>query len=87
MADFKAREDARKAVRSIVGDVNVMAFDSADGIYKFACEKAGMDLTEIVSFKDAFRGLSASKKLKLAMDASPVSGSNEECSFKNIRIG
>lgn len=85
MADFKARENARKAVRSIVGDVNVMAFDSAEEIYKFACEKAGMDLNEIVSFKDAFRGLSAAKGSKLALDASPISGSNEEC-FKGIRI-
>lgn len=87
MADFKARETARKAVRSIVGDVNVMTFDSAEEIYKFACEKAGMDLNEIVSFKDAFRGLSAAKGMKLALDASPVSGSNEEClNLKNIRI-
>lgn len=85
MADFKARETARKAVRSVVGDVNVMAFDSAEEIYKFACEKAGMDLNEIVSFKDAFRGLSAAKGSKLALDASPISGSNEEC-FKGIRI-
>lgn len=84
MADFKAREDARKAVRSIVGDVNVMAFDSAEDIYKFACGKSGMDLDEIVSFKDAFKGLSAGKS-KLALDASPVSGSNEEC-LKDIRI-
>lgn len=85
MADFKAREEARKAVRGFVGDVNVMAFDSAEDIYKFACGKSGMDLNEIVSFKDAFKGLSAGKSKALALDASPVSGSNEEC-FKDIRI-
>ena len=34
--------------------------------------------------KDAFAGLQAGKA-KLALDASPVSGSNEDC-FKNIRI-
>lgn len=84
LADYKAREIARKSVRSIVGDVDVFAFDSADEIYKFACEKAGMDLTDIASYKDAFRGLSA-RKGKLAMDASPISGSNEEC-FKDIRL-
>lgn len=83
-ADFMARETARKAVRSIVGDVNVMTFDSTEEIYKFACEKAGMDLNEIVSYKDAFKGLTAGKS-KLALDASPKCGSNEEC-FKNIRI-
>lgn len=83
-ADFNARECARKAVRSVVGDVNVMSFDSAEDIYKFACEKAGMDLNDIVSYKDAFKGLTAGRS-KLALDASPKCGSNEEC-FKNIRI-
>ena len=84
MADFKARDCARKSVRSIVGDVDIFAFDSAEDIYKFACKEAGMNLDEIVSFKDAFAGLQAGK-MKLALDASPVSGSNEEC-FKNIRL-
>lgn len=84
MADFKARDCARKSVRSIVGDVDIFAFDSAEDIYKFACKEAGMNLDEIVSFKDAFAGLQAGKA-KLALDASPVSGSNEEC-FKNIRL-
>ena len=84
MEDFKARDMARKSVRSIVGDVDIFAFDSADDIYKFACKEAGMNLDEIVSFKDAFAGLQAGKS-KLALDASPVSGSNEEC-FKNIRL-
>lgn len=84
MEDFKARDVARKSVRSIVGDVDIFAFDSADEIYKFACKEAGMNLDEIVSFKDAFAGLQAGKS-KLALDASPVSGSNEEC-FKNIRL-
>ena len=83
-ADFKAREDARKAVRSIVGDVNVMTFDSAEDIYKFACEQASMDVNDIVSYKDAFKGLTAGKS-KLALDASSISGSNEEC-FADIRI-
>jgi len=84
LADFKARETARKAVRKMVGDVDVFAFDSAEDIYKFACEKSGMDLNEIVSYKDAFRGLTATKS-KLALDASPISGSNVEC-LKDIRI-
>lgn len=84
LADFKARETARKAVRKMVGDVDVFAFDSAEEIYKFACEKSGMDLTEVASYKDAFRGLTASKS-KLALDASPISGSNVEC-LKDIRI-
>ena len=84
MEDFKAREIARKSVRKIVGDVDVFAFDSAEEIYKFACEKAGMDLNEIVSYKDAFRGLTAGKT-KLALDASPISGSDVEC-LKDIRV-
>ena len=84
MEDYKAREIARKAVRKTVGDVDVFAFDSADEIYKFACEKAGVDLTDVACYKDVFKGLSA-RKGGLAMDASPVSGSNEEC-FKDIRL-
>ena len=84
MEDFKARETARKAVRKVVGDVDVFAFDSAEEIYKFACEKSGMDLNEIVSYKDAFRGLTAGKT-KLALDASPISGSDVEC-LKDIRV-
>lgn len=82
--DFKGRDCARKAVRSIVGDVDIFAFDSAEDIYKFACGQAGMDLEGIANFKDAFIGLKAGKA-KLAMDASPISGSNEEC-LKNIRL-
>lgn len=84
IADFKARETARRAVRKMVGDVDVFAFDSADEIYKFACEKAGMNLNEIANYKDAFCGLSMAKG-KLALDASPNSGSDVEC-FKDIRL-
>ena len=82
--DFKAREEARKSVEPIIGDVNVMAFDSCNDIYKLACEKEGLPVNEIVSYKDALTGYMAGKA-KLAEDASPVSGSNEEC-FKDIRV-
>ena len=87
IADFKAREEARKAVKSTVGDVNVMAFDSCEDIYKFACEKAGMNLNEIASYKDAFKGFSAGKALKggLALDATPKSSGNVEECLKDIR--
>lgn len=84
IADFKAREEARKSVESIVGEINVMAFDSCSDIYKLACEKEGLPVNEIVSYKDALTGYMAGKA-KLAEDASPVSGSNEEC-FKDIRV-
>lgn len=84
MEDYKARDCARKSVRHIVGDVDVFAFDSAEEIYKFACEKAGMDLDGIANYKDAFKGLSAGKS-KLVLDASSINGSNEEC-FKGIRV-
>ena len=84
--DFKAREKARKEVRHLIGDVNVFAFDSADEIYKMACEKGGLDCKEISSFKDAFKGLSLAKS-KLVADAAPAkSDGNEEC-FNNIRLG
>ena len=87
MEDFKAREEARKSVKSTLGEINVMAFDSCEDIYKLACEKAGLNLDEIASYKDAFKGFSAGKALKggLALDATPKSSGNEEC-FKNIRV-
>jgi len=84
MADFKARDDARKAVKSVIGDVNVMAFDSCEEIYKLACEKAGMNVSEIASYKDAFAGFMSAKS-RLALDAAPISSGNEEC-LKNIRV-
>ena len=53
-----------------------------------ACEKAGLNVSEIANFKDAFVGYSFANKAnkgKLALDAAPKSSGNEEC-FKNIRI-
>lgn len=85
IADFKAREEARKSVKSVIGDVNVMAFDSCDEIYKMACEKAGMNVEEIASYKDAFKGF-MSVKGKLALDAAPKSSGNVEECLKDIRI-
>jgi len=85
MAEFKCRDVARKAVKGIVGDIDIFAFDSAEDIYKFACKEAGMNCEEIASYKDAFTGLQAGKA-KLAMDASPVSGSNDKECFKDIRL-
>lgn len=86
--DFKAREDARKSVKPVLGEINVMAFDSCDEIYKMACEKAGLNVEEIASYKDAFRGFSAGKanKAGLALDATPKSSGNVEECFKDIRI-
>lgn len=86
--DFKAREDARKSVKSVLGEINVMAFDSCDEIYKMACEKAGLNVEEIANYKDAFRGFSAGKanKAGLALDATPKSSGNVEECFKDIRI-
>lgn len=82
--DFKAREEARKSVKSAVGDVNVMAFDSCEDIYKFACEHVGMNLNEIANYRDAFKGY-MSFKGKLALDAAPKCGGIEEC-LKDIRV-
>lgn len=90
MQDFKARDEARKNVKSTLGEINVMAFDSCADIYKMACEKAGLNVSEIANYKDAFIGFTAGSKANkavLALDASPKSGSNvEECLKKNIRV-
>ena len=90
MQDFKARDEARKNVKSTLGEINVMAFDSCADIYKMACEKAGLNVSDIANYKDAFIGFTAGSKANkavLALDASPKSGSNvEECLRKNIRV-
>lgn len=90
MQDFKARDEARKNVKSTLGEINVMAFDSCADIYKMACEKAGLNVSDIANYKDAFIGFTAGSKANkavLALDASPKSGSNvEECLKKNIRV-
>ena len=87
IADFKAREEARKSVKSTLGEINVMAFDSCEDIYKLACEKAGLNVDEIASYKDAFKGFSAGKSVKggLALDATPKSSGNLEECLKDIR--
>ena len=87
IADFKAREEARKSVKSTLGEINVMAFDSCEDIYKLACEKAGLNVSEIASYKDAFKGFSAGKSVKggLALDATPKSSGNLEECLKDIR--
>ena len=85
--DFKNREEARKAVKSTIGEINVMTFDSCEDIYKLACEKAGLNVNEIASYKDAFKGFSAGKSVKggLALDATPKSSGNLEECLKDIR--
>lgn len=90
MQDFKARDEARKNVKSTLGEINVMAFDSCEDIYKMACEKAGLNVSEIANYKDAFIGFTAGSKASkatLAMDATPKSSGNvEECLRKSIRV-
>ena len=47
IARLRAVSDAREAVAPFVGTVNVAAMDSADDVYKFALDQAGVDLKDV----------------------------------------
>lgn len=44
-AQFKAKEEAALAVKPLVGDISVLAFDSAEDIYAHALKQQGMDVS------------------------------------------
>nr|WP_321986153.1 hypothetical protein [uncultured Lichenicoccus sp.] len=47
IARLQAIDTARAAVRDRVGEVNTMGMDSADAIYKFALDAAGVDTKDV----------------------------------------
>ncbi len=61
MADMSARFQAAKDVAAVVGDVDALAADSADAIYKLALDAKGVDLTDTptTAFKAIFKALPA----------------------------
>ena len=76
VARMQAMRVAEKDVLPHVGEVDPLAFDSAEGIYKFALEKAGKDLTGV--HPSAFKamvdmlpkpGATPAAKPTVAMDA------------------
>lgn len=65
-AEFRAIETAKQEVRPIVGDI-VVAMDSAEAVYKFALDKAEVDLADVPT--SAYRAMV--KMLKTEQAAPP----------------
>lgn len=90
--EFKQKSAAAEAVRSLIGNVDPMAFDSAEDIYGKALELSGYNLKEYS--KSAYRGMvevlkkSKSAKAEMSYDAASVQGLLKEFpELANIKIG
>ncbi|MCC8367089.1 DUF2213 domain-containing protein [Xenorhabdus sp. PB61.4] len=91
-AHFRALNEAGQKVRSLVGEVDVMAFDSAEAIYAHALKNKGYDPKKYD--KSAYKGmvdvLAAQKPSPFTqnpvMDAAPSSLEGPFAGLKNIKI-
>ncbi|MDC9591522.1 DUF2213 domain-containing protein [Xenorhabdus sp. XENO-10] len=91
-AHFRALNEAGQKVRSLVGEVDVMAFDSAEAIYAHALKNKGYDPKKYD--KTAYKGmvdiLAAQKPSPFTnnpvMDAAPSSLEGPFAGLKNIKI-
>ncbi|MDE9557315.1 DUF2213 domain-containing protein [Xenorhabdus bovienii] len=91
-AHFKALNEAGQKVRPLVGEVDVMAFDSAEAIYAHALKNKGYDPKKYD--KTAYKGmvdvLAAQKPSPFTnnpvMDAAPSSLEGPFAGLKNIKI-
>jgi len=77
MRHFRALNKAAEATRSVIGNVDAFAFDSADDIYGVALKKVGINPSKYS--KSAWRGMfeayrAASSPVKPAMDSAPEKG-------------
>lgn len=78
MDEFKKKSAAAETVRSLIGNVDPMAFDSAEDIYGKALELNGYNLKEYS--KSAYRGMvevlkkSKTAKSEMTYDAAAVQG-------------
>lgn len=80
MKHFRALNSAVNDVRSILGNVDPLAFDSADDIYGAALKKNGVDITKHP--KSAYRSMFAvmgkfTKTATVAQDSAPATGNYE----------
>ncbi|MBE8596848.1 DUF2213 domain-containing protein [Xenorhabdus sp. BG5] len=89
---FRALNEAGQKVRSLVGELDIMAFDSAEAIYAHALKHKGYDPQKYD--KTAYKGmvdiLAAQKPSPfaqhMAMDAAPGSLEGQFAGLKNIKI-
>lgn len=78
MNEFKQKNEAAQSVRSLIGSVDPMAFDSADDIYAKALELNGYNIKDFT--KSAYRGMvevlkkTKSEKTGLSFDSAASKG-------------
>lgn len=91
VADFRQRSRAANQVRGILGNVDVMAYDSAASIYGDALKKVGINVRAYApsSYAAMFAAYSASTKAAkpVAMDTQSVKYDGKFAHLKNIKIG
>ena len=91
IADFKARSRAASQVRSVLGNIDVMAYDSADSIYGDALKKVGINVRAYApsSYAAMFAAYSVNRVggKPVAQDAKPADFSGKFAHLKNIKIG
>lgn len=92
-AEFKAKSDAARKVRDLIGEVDAMAFDSANDIYAHALKQKGINIKqyEPAAFKgmvDVMTSQKSSTQTTIAED-SALTGASFEGQFaglKNIKV-
>lgn len=92
-AHFRNLNEAGRKVKALVGEVDVMAFDSAEDIYAHALKRSGVKVSQYdkAAYKGMVDMLAASKPNQLANDAAinadPVEFEGAFAHLKNINIG
>ena len=91
LADFKARSRAANQVRGVLGNIDVMAYDSADSIYGDALKKVGINIRAYApsSYAAMFAAYNVNRVggKHVAQDAKPTDFSGKFAHLKNIKIG
>ncbi len=89
--EFRQKNEAAAAVRPLIGNVDVMAFDSAEDIYAKALELNGYNVRNYD--RSSYRGMvevlkNAKKEPNMSYDAAAVKGLLEDFpELKNVKLG
>lgn len=89
--EFKARSEAAREVRGVLGEIDVMAYDSAAGIYGDALKAIGVNPKKYQrsmwsAMFAAYQAAKNSEHRSLAMDSKPVEYSGMFANMANIQI-
>ncbi|BBR04682.1 MULTISPECIES: DUF2213 domain-containing protein [Klebsiella pneumoniae complex] len=90
-AEFKSKNEASRKVRELIGEVDPMAFDSANDIYAHALKQKGVTITqyEPAAYKGMVDMMVANKPAQTpspAFDHSAVTLDGQFAGLKNIKI-